>query len=199
MNKFKTIITLFLCFSLGDSFASSKHNQDINQYVQTLIDNAFSILNNNSLSQQQKIFNSEKLMEKNLDVAWMADFSLGRQRKSLSPEQLQKYRNIYNKHIVQSYSSKIKSYKGEKIAVKDVKQINQDGFAVKTEILSPSKNNIHVNFMVRKKGEGQFLVFDVVTEGVSLITAQRSEFSSVIASQGIDELIKTLESKTQKK
>ncbi len=196
MKNYKMAITILLCFTLSDSFAASK-NHDINQYVQNLIDKAFSILNNNGTSQQQKIIDSESLMEKNLDVSWMADFSLGRQRKNLTPEQLQKYRNIYNKYIVQSYSSKIKSYKGEKISVKEVKQINHDGYAVKTEIVSPSKNNIHVNFMVRKKGEGQFLVFDVVTEGVSLITAQRSEFSSVIASQGIESLIKNLESKTQ--
>ncbi|MCC2647149.1 MAG: hypothetical protein K0R02_1214 [Rickettsiaceae bacterium] len=197
MNKFKIFLLVISCVTFTNCFAGGKANQDIHNYVQVLIDDAFKILHDNSLSKDQKVIKSQALMEKNLDVTWMADYSLGRQRKALSPEKLIQFRNIYNKYVVKSYAHKIKTYKGEKITVREVKPVNQDGYAVRTEILSPSKaNNIKVDFMVRRKGNG-FFVFDVVTEGVSLITAQRSEFNSVVSSQGIDELIKTLEEKSR--
>ncbi|MDF2965995.1 MAG: hypothetical protein K0Q51_1383 [Rickettsiaceae bacterium] len=199
MNKIKVLLLLFSCLFFNNAYTAGKANQDIHNYVQNLIDDAFKILNDKSLSKEQKMLKSQALMEKNLDINWMADFSLGRQKKNLSSEQIANYRAKYNRYVVKSYAQKIKTYKGEKILVKEVKPINQNGYAVRTEILSPTKGgNINVDFMVRRK-DSNFFVFDVVTEGVSLITAQRSEFNSVISSQGIESLIATLESKTNNK
>jgi phospholipid transport system substrate-binding protein len=201
MRNLKIIFLLFTCLSFNEAFSAGKPNQDIHNYVQKLIDDAFKILNDNSLSKEQKKLKSEGLMQKNLDTAWMADFSLGRNRKELSQAQLKKFRETYTRYVVKSYAKNVKNYKGEEIIVKEVKQLNEDSFAVKTQILSPSKNNLNIDFMVKKRAGG-FFVFDVVTEGASLITAQRSEFNSVInkdKEKGIENLISILEEKISNK
>ena len=41
-----------------------------------------------------------------------------------------------------------------------------------------------------------FAVFDIIVEGVSMITTQRSEFSSVITNKGMDYLITQLANKS---
>ena len=55
---------------------------------------------------------------------------------------------------------------------------------------------VDVNYRVRKQGD-TYKIFDVIVEGVGLLTTQRSEFSSVIADKGIDYLIDQLATKSK--
>ena len=44
-----------------------------------------------------------------------------------------------------------------------------------------------------RESDGNYRIIDVAAEGVSMMTTKRSEFSSVIARDGIDGLIEQLE------
>jgi phospholipid transport system substrate-binding protein len=69
---------------------------------------------------------------------------------------------------------------------------------VKTEITQSGGQPIRVNYAL-SKNSGKWLVFDIVIEGVSLVTNYRSQFSSVIKKNGIDTLIKRLAKKNKGK
>lgn len=203
MNRIVVTLLYTLIFT-PPCYALEKPNQDIYRYVETLIDEAFAVLNNQSLSKEKKIIKSQNLMEQNLDVIWMAEFTLGRHKRNLNEAEIASFKEIYKKYVVKSYSQKIRYYKGEKIEIKKVMPIGSNEFAVQTTINSQTNknNNINVDFMIRKKTSGasnRFYVFDIVTEGVSLLTAQRSEFGSVISSRGIDYLIQILQNKINEK
>ena len=43
------------------------------------------------------------------------------------------------------------------------------------------------------------MIFDIIAEGVSLISTQREEFSGVVARSGVDSLIHTLKIKNAQK
>ena len=54
---------------------------------------------------------------------------------------------------------------------------------------------ILVDYRIHKV-DASFKIFDVVVEGVSLLTTQRTEFSSVLTNKGMDYLINQLAQKT---
>jgi phospholipid transport system substrate-binding protein len=69
---------------------------------------------------------------------------------------------------------------------------------VKSEIIQNGAQPIRVNYALSKR-TGKWLVFDIVIEGVSLVTNYRSQFSSVIKKNGMDTLIKRLAKKNKGK
>jgi phospholipid transport system substrate-binding protein len=65
---------------------------------------------------------------------------------------------------------------------------------VKTEITQNGGQPINVNYAL-SNSTGKWLVFDIVIEGVSLVTNYRSQFSSQIKKSGIEDLLKQLSEK----
>ena len=62
---------------------------------------------------------------------------------------------------------------------------------VKTEITQDGSQPIDVNYAL-SKNTGSWLVFDIIIEGVSLITNYRSQFGSEIKQNGIEKLLQKL-------
>ena len=62
---------------------------------------------------------------------------------------------------------------------------------VVTEISRPSGPPLVAGWRVRG-GAGTYKILDVIVEGVSMLATQRSEFASVVRSQGVDGLIEVL-------
>ena len=67
---------------------------------------------------------------------------------------------------------------------------------VKTEIVRDGAQPIKVNYTLAKNGDSWF-VFDIIIEGVSLVTNYRSQFSSLIRKGGLDSLNKKLAKKNK--
>ena len=69
---------------------------------------------------------------------------------------------------------------------------------VKSEIVQSGAQPIRVNYAL-SQSSGKWLVFDIVIEGVSLVTNYRSQFSSEIRRNGMDALINKLVKKNKGK
>ena len=82
------------------------------------------------------------------------------------------------------YVPNFRKYTGNVVRVINAKEVRENEYLVQTELGSgTSEQNIQINYMMRKdpKGIEKFTIFDIVAEGVSLITTQRDEISSVMA------------------
>lgn len=187
----KFIAFLLLTFS----FSSLATNDDaVSGFVDNLINDTFAILKDESLNLEQKIDEAEILIRNNMDLKWVSKFVLGRHRRSISKEQLSDFTDLYSEFIVKSYSNAIKEFKNQKIEVKKQKKINSTDFAVKTLLKAADADPIRIEYMIRAE-DGSFKVFDVVTEGVSLINSHQAEFSSTISNENFEELMNDLRSK----
>ncbi len=76
--------------------------------------------------------------------------------------------------------------------IKQVTPLTESDTVIFTEIMRLDDPSIRVDWRVRDK-EGALKVVDVASEGVSLVTTKRSEYSSVLAREGIDTLIAKLD------
>jgi len=93
----------------------------------------------------------------------------------------------------------LSKYKDQKIEFKPTRMSEEDEIViVKSEIIQSGTQPIRVNYAL-SKSSGKWLVFDIVIEGVSLVTNYRSQFSSEIRRNGMDTLIKKLAKKNKGK
>jgi phospholipid transport system substrate-binding protein len=94
--------------------------------------------------------------------------------------------------LVRTYTKAFTMYKDQTIEVKPLKLAATDTeTTVKTQIIKVGGQPTAVDYQMKKAADG-WKVFDVVIEGVSMVTSYRGSFSSQIEQSGIDSLIKSL-------
>ncbi|MBP7190625.1 MAG: ABC transporter substrate-binding protein, partial [Rickettsiaceae bacterium] len=150
------------------------------------------IASNQHFSSDEKVSKVKPLLLENLDVEWMAKFTLGRHRKGLSQQQIGNFTSIYRSYLLASYSGAVKQYNGQKVQVYNIQNISDTEYMVKTKIVREGQDPLLIDYGVRVYPGALYKVFDVVTEGVSMITSQQSEFTNIITSDGFDSLGKEL-------
>lgn len=122
--------------------------------------------------------------------------SLGKKTwKSLTPEERREFVDVFGKLLENSYASKLESYQNEKINYND--EILKGRFAmVKTEVVRDS-GILQIDYKLLKSDD-QWLVYDIVIEGVSMIKNYRSQFSKIIHNDSFRVLMDKLNAKVKK-
>jgi len=160
--------------------------------------NAINTLTNQSTSQSEKEIQFGKLFDKNFDVSSISRFVLGKYWKQASLDQKKNFIKAFRNYVVKTYSSRFNEYSGEQLKLINFEnESNPKIFIVPTaperEDAPPKK----VDWRIRKK-KNNFVILDIIIEGISLAVTQRSEFVSVIElNEGsIDRLISILNEKS---
>ena len=105
--------------------------------------------------------------------------------------------------LLNTYTAAIAQYSGKKV---DRDQIvfepfrpsdREDRAEVKSKFVQPQGDDLTAVYKLRDKG-GEWLIYDIVVNDISLVTSYRSAFSSEIEKGGIDGLIKTLKERNAK-
>ena len=65
--------------------------------------------------------------------------------------------------------------------------------SVRVDIVDHSRPNIKLDFKLRKEKSGDWKVYDMVAEGVSMLSSKRSEWSGKIRNEGILGVAKDLQ------
>ena len=196
MKAIKHFIFVII-LSTSNIYATNNDFYNLKKYVMELITESYEIVNNKELSEDQKEYQAKILLIKNLDTNWMSQNVLGKHRRSLTKNKINQFKKIYSKFVINSYASLINKYNGETAHLTNVRKINNNMFIVKMTIENPhNKTHMGIDYMVRKNLDNNtYKVADIITEGISILNSQQSEFNSVINKHGIDALIKDLQSK----
>jgi phospholipid transport system substrate-binding protein len=134
----------------------------------------------------------EKIFYRAVDVNWIARFVLGKHWRRADKAQKDRYMEAYGPYIVNAYASRFNEYTGEKFNVMGARKTDQGFHVVDVEIERPAAANVVVQFRVHDRAK-KMQIFDVVIEGVSQLTTQRSEFNTIITRKNMDYLIDKLE------
>lgn len=169
--------------------------EEARAYVNELGNKTISIISNTTIPEREKETKLTALFTETLDTEWIAKFVLGRYWRTAQPEQQKRYLALYQKFLINSYVPNFRDYTGEKFVVTAVSETGKDEYLVQTEIIHPGKPKTRVDYRLRKSAQGAYKVYDIIAEGVSLISTQRSEFGSIVARDGMDSLLKKLEAK----
>jgi len=183
----------FLMMAVALSFtplalAASSPTED----VRTSVDAILVILQNGELDVQQKRADISKIINKRFDFRAMSQRTLATNWNKTSDEEKKQFTALFSQLIESSYVGKIEAYTNEKVEYPGEKVKGKKAI-VETLILTSSAD-IPVNYKLYQKGD-QWLVYDVIIEGVSLISNYRSSYQEIMKDEGFDGLLNKMQAK----
>lgn len=122
---------------------------------------------------------------------------LGKNWTKATPEQKTAFQAEFRTLLIRTYATALSKYKNQTIEYKPLRLADGAATAsVKTAIVQPGGQPIAVDYSLEKKGDS-WKVYDIVIEGVSLVTNYRGQFTQEIRQNGLDSLIKKLGDKNK--
>ncbi len=138
----------------------------------------------------------DSILAPHFDFEQMTRLAVGRDWRNASPEQQQQLTESFRNLLVRTYAKSIMKYSGQDIVYESARPGTRSGtVVVPTEVRAPGAAPIPIDYYLLERGSSS-KVYDVVIDGVSMISNYRSQFRSTIASSGIDGLIEQLRAKT---
>jgi phospholipid transport system substrate-binding protein len=128
------------------------------------------------------------------DYGEMTKRAMGAHWRGLADSDKKEITGLFETLLESSYSNKIESYNNEKIVYL---RENVDGnyAEVKSKVIT-AKDEFSVDYRLLDEN-GRWRVYDVVIEGVSLVSNYRSQFNRIINEKGYAELVKKLQAKSK--
>ena len=184
------LIAVSLFLGAGQGFAESQITAD----VRGTIDQVLEIVADQDLK-KDPVLRREKLRKViglRFNYKQMVMRSLAKNYKKRSDEERKEFTLLFKKLLENSYASKIENYKDETINYVDEK-VKGKYALVRTQIVRKD-GVIDVDYKMLKDN-GQWLVYDFVIEGVSLIRNYKSQFSKIISTESYAALVSKLSKK----
>lgn len=148
---------------------------------------------------QQKIFAlAEAKILPNFDFDRVSRLVLGRNWANATKEQQAQFQKEFRTLLLRTYASALSKYQNQTIQYLPFRsQPDATRATVKTQILQPGGQPIGIDYTL-EKGTNGWKVFDIVIEGVSLVTNYRSQFNNEIRQAGgMDGLIQKIAEKNK--
>jgi len=138
----------------------------------------------------------DSILAPHFDFSQMTRLAVGRDWRNTSPAQQQELTDSFRNLLVRTYAKSIMKYSGQEIVYEAARPGTRSGtVVVPTEVRSPGAAPIPIDYYMLERGSS-WKVYDVVIDGVSMISNYRSQFRTTIATSGIDGLIEQLRAKT---
>jgi phospholipid transport system substrate-binding protein len=126
----------------------------------------------------------------------MAQRALAQHWRKRTPEERKEFVAVFSDLLERSYIDKVESYGGGKQNILYTKEtIDKDGYAsVRSEIVNKRDMNVEVEYRLLQR-DGDWAVYDVVIEGVSLVNNYRTQFNKIITESSYENLVKQMKLK----
>jgi len=129
------------------------------------------------------------------DYTQLSKRTLARNWRSFSPEQKKEFTQLFSKLLGDVYLDRIMAYRDEEVVFDKEEMFSNDTAEVFTRVIAGSKDvPIRYRMILR---DGSWKVYDVVVEGVSLVSNYRSQFKQILLNESPEDLLKTLREKVE--
>lgn len=191
----KQIIMMVLISCVSFPFAASASTAL--ETVKGQTDKVLEVLGDSALksesAKEDKRDRLRAISTKMFDFTELSQRTLAGKWNTFTPEQQREFIELYRSLLEQAYAAKILSFTDEKIVfIKEV-QLTEKTAEVQSTIVRRT-GQIPISFRLVFKS-GVWKVYDVVIEGVSLVSNYRSQFRDILSNKPPESLIEALSKK----
>lgn len=139
----------------------------------------------------------EQELMPHVDHRFAAFKVLGSQFRSVPKDKIPEFVSEFKQYLVSNFAVALASYGGQELLFEPVKDAEgQRSMSIKAIIRQADRPDINISFKLRKSNKTQeWKTYDLVAEGISLLSSKRSEFASIIRQQGIQAVIDVMKNK----
>lgn len=191
---------LFALMSAMFLSAGAMATEQPDQLVKSVTDEVLTIVRNDKEIQSGNARKAVALVEAKVlphfNFLRMTQLAVGREWRNISPEQQKTLSEEFKTLLVRTYSKALTEYRNQAIEYKPF-SLKPGETEVKVRTLVKQQNSakpIELDYSLEQNA-GTWKVYDIEVAGVSLVTNYRDSFASEIRNNGVDGLIKILQSK----
>lgn len=181
---FSFLLVATFGFALEFDKIDTTMEKNINQTIHIL-----QTSNKNIESIAKEIFT---MFDSIFDYHLMAQLSLSKKYKTLSPSQQKEFDVAFEKNLKQSFTDKLHLYKDETMKVLGGQKTKANRYNLKTSIILDGKIH-YITFKFHEFNQ-DWKIYDVDILGISVIQTYRSQFADIISQEGFEKLLQKLES-----
>jgi phospholipid transport system substrate-binding protein len=181
-------LTLQLLVGVGGVWAGPP-----TEIARQVIEKALDILQNPSYQGEARRQMVKRLVDPYFDYQEMAKRSLGPTWGKLNAGQRQEFVQVFAQLLEASYSDKIEKY-AQRVKIDYTGEILDGETAEVRTVVVRANDRIPLNYRLLKEGD-TWKVYDVIIEGVSLVSNYRTQFSRIIHESSYAELLRRLKTK----
>ncbi len=195
------LIMIFMSFCISFVWLPSRALAgEPTDMVKKTVDEVLDVLKNKELKRPGKAAERRaeilKIVSRRFDFAEMAKRSLAQNWKKRTPEEQKEFVSLFTDLVEDTYVNKVEKYQDEKITYSGEK-VEGTYASVKTNVETSRGIETPIEYRLMREGN-QWMAYDVLIEGVSLVNNYRNQFNSIIRSSSYGELVKRLKKKTIK-
>ena len=190
---FTAILSLVLSFSVN---AGNFTEKDVEKFITDMGTQSKNILSNTKLTAKELDSQYKKFTDKIVDSEWVARFILSQHYKQLTQAQRDEFTKLYKEYLLENYIPKLKDYNKD-LKVSKINKQKDTVYMVYTTTKDGAGRNVNVNFRVIERNN-KLLITDIIPEGISFISSQRTDINSALTNQGYNKFIESLKKKINK-
>jgi phospholipid transport system substrate-binding protein len=176
------------CFALPAAAAGPRET------MRETIDQVLAVLNDSSLDDDQRRASIEEIAYARFDMYTMSRLVLARAWKRFSAEQREEYITEFKKYLANNYGGRINRYDQEEVEIIGERKEPRGDVTIRTRIVGGEFEDTLVDYRMRQKDD-EWLVIDVVIEGISMVSNFRDQFKEVLGRGGPEHLLEKLREK----
>jgi len=158
--------------------------------VQQAVDAVLAVLKNADLNREQRWQEIGRIIDARFDFRSMSQSVLATNWREATKEEKRQFVEYFSQYLEDTYRNKIETYTDQRVEY-IAEQVRRDRAVVDTEIVT-AETRIPVTYRL-KNNKGEWYAYDVVIEGVSLVSNYRSTFNAIVKAEGMEGLLTDLE------
>jgi len=161
------------------------------EFLKSNLDAVFTVLQKKDLSQQTKNSEIVGIVTPMFDFQLMAKLSLGRKYwPDLSKEKRERFTELFVNRLRQSYLNKLTAYTDETVVYEPPLKVDEK-VHIPTYLVSKG-NKIGMLYKFYQSS-GQWKIYDIEIQGVSIIRSYQSQFKEILQNNTFDDLLLKME------
>jgi len=192
-------LSFLLAIALALAPLPALSQQDASATVQAHVDRVLKVLGNPALkgpkAEQEKKAGVVAEGDKLFDYVELSKRTLGLSWNQFSMDQRKEFVDLYKQLLEVTYMDRLMAYAGEKMRFAKEMPLTGNTVEVRSELLTKT-GPVALAFRLINES-GQWKVYDVVIEGVSLISNYRSQFREILANHDPQTLLETLKKRVK--
>jgi phospholipid transport system substrate-binding protein len=150
------------------------------------------------LQKDAKLTEISNIINEVFDWQELSRRTLGREWKKFSPDQQKEFVTLFEKLLEGIYADRILAYTQEKIEFGKETELKKGRVEVESYIITTDNKKVPLFYRMTNKS-GQWRVYDVVIEGVSMVKNYRGQFRQILSTKKPEDLLQTLRDKVKEK
>mgnify|MGYP005991568543 CR=1 FL=1 len=198
----KVVVFFLSILVCANSWATEVDNKDPFKLVQSVAKDLFE-----RIAREQKEIQKDpevlrtvvaEQLAPHINHVYAGSMVLGPYYRKVSDQEKTLFFESFRKYLIATYAGILTLYKDQKVVFEPSSEVKGKRVQVKVRVLDEGRPDINIGFILRKNSKGEWSAYDMVAEGISVLSSKQKELQGQIRQQGIASVTALLSEKAAK-